>query len=177
MLVLQLALARGRREAVLALVLFTAMVISHQLTPYWVLGALALIALLRRVSWWLVAGCAVAALGFLGLNLETVSDFGLFSGVDVAANAQTSGREWSSAARQGDSLMSRTATVLVWAATALVLGLRLLRRRPWAVEAVVAFSPLALLLAQSYGGEAILQVALYSLAGCAALSGRWCTAC
>ncbi len=43
------------------------------------------------------------------------------------------------------------------------------RRRPVLALAIVAFSSFGLLLGQSYGGEAIFRVYLYSLLGCAIL--------
>jgi hypothetical protein len=67
----------------------------------------------------------------------------------------------------------------MWVSTLAVLVARLRAlgwRRPWRhtevlVPAVMAFSPIALLGGQSYGGEAINRVILYSCLGCAAVLG------
>jgi hypothetical protein len=77
------------------------------------------------------------------------------------------------------SLIARSTVVVMWLSTAAVLVLRLNTlgwRRPWRhtqviVPAVMAFSPIALLGGQSYGGEAINRVILYSCLGCAAVLG------
>jgi len=67
----------------------------------------------------------------------------------------------------------------MWLSTLVVL-VRRARRQGWrtawrqrdvVVQALLAFSPFALLAGQSYGGEAVLRVALYSTVGCAAVLG------
>ncbi len=173
----------SRVAAVLAVVVFAALVVSHQLTPFWLLGALGVLTLFGRVSWRLTAVLAAVALGQLAANFEIASAYGLFTGVDVLSNAKTgAARDIGSLALTVHSTGNRVATFGLWGIAAALTVIALLRQR-WArwrrgpafIAAVLAFSPFGILLAQSYGGEAVLRVMLYSIPGCALLIGPWLT--
>ncbi len=174
--------ARTNRVAgVLAVVVFAALVVSHQLTPFWLLGAIAVLMLFGRVSWRLAAVLAAVALGQLAANFEIASAYGLFTGVDVLANAKTgAAADLGSLALTVHGVSNRIATLGLWGLAA-GLSIAALVRQRWArwrrgpglVVAVLAFSPFAILFAQSYGGEALLRVMLYSIPGCALLIGPW----
>ena len=176
--------ARANRTAwVLAVVVFAALAVSHQLTPFWLLGAIGVLMLFGRVSWLLAAVLAAVALGQLAANFEIASAYGLFTGVDVLNNAKTGAtRDVGSLALTVHGVSNRIATFGLWGVAAALAVTALLRQR-WArwrrgpefISAVLAFSPFAILLAQSYGGEAVLRVMLYSIPGCALLIGPWMT--
>ncbi|PJJ58325.1 hypothetical protein CLV56_2576 [Mumia flava] len=158
-----------RSAAWAALGLYAALVVSHQLTPYWVLGATLLLTLVLRRRWWLPAAMAALALGYLALHYDAVAHYGIFSGFgDAVQNARTTIGVDPSDQQRLDSTVARAAALAVWGSAAAVLAVAALRRREgWVITAIVAFSPFALLLAQSYGGEAVLRVMLFTVPGCA----------
>ncbi len=103
--------------------------------------------------------------------------------MDVLSNAKTgAARDIGSLALTVHSTGNRVATFGLWGIAAALTVIALLRQR-WArwrrgpvfIAAVLAFSPFGILLAQSYGGEAVLRVMLYSIPGCALLIGPWLT--
>lgn len=171
LLVLLLASPTSRSAGVLAIIPFAAMVPSHQLTPFWLLLTASLLVLTKRARpWWAVAAMIVIAGTYLALNFEAVAPYGILSGGSPVSNA-TSNFEvaGSSVEKFITSGICRGISVLVLAsALACAFWLRR-RRRPALAAALLAFSPLALLLGQSYGGEAIFRVFLYGLLGCGLL--------
>ncbi|MDS1116201.1 hypothetical protein RD149_20875 [Gordonia westfalica] len=150
------------------LILFGALAITHQLTPYWVLGASCLLVLGRKLKpWWIVLLMAAILGGFLVYNFDVLSGYTLLSG-DVADNASTNGSGHVGMAGQVfSSSVMRILTVGMWGTTAIVLLLRWRRGREFWAPAVLAFSPILILGGQNYGGEAVFRVFLYSLPGCA----------
>lgn len=171
-LALMLASPRSRAAAWIGLALFAAIVVAHQLTPYWLILCVGALTVLGRIRpRYIVIVMAVIAVAFMALNLDVLSRFGSLLNFDIAANAQTVDRGASSAGQQFSSWGSRSITLLLWGGTAAVLLRRFLRdRRAWrdhVALGVIAFSSVAILGGQSYGGEAIFRVFLYSLPGCA----------
>ena len=166
-------------SAVLALALYVVIVPTHQLTPFWLLGLAVVLAVIRRAPWWLPVAMAAVALGYLASRYDAVASYGIFSGFDVFSNAAGNVAPVPALGRDTAGWFARGTAVLLWLSTLVVLLARLWReewhavwrRRDVVVQAAVAFSPFALLAAQSYGGEAILRVTLYSTVGCAAVLG------
>ncbi|MGE2736219.1 hypothetical protein [Mycolicibacterium vaccae] len=166
--VLALLLASPRHPAcgVLAIVVFAAIVPSHQLTPFWIVAvALALCAVKRARPWWVALAMGAITAAYLLLNLEAVLPYGLLSGGspldNAASNVQTSGVP----AKDFTSAVVRSLSAgVVLAAVAASLWLWHTRRRVLG-PAVMAFASFGLLLGQSYGGEAIFRVYLYALLG------------
>lgn len=170
MLVLLLASPRSHACGVLAVVVFTAIVPSHQLTPFWAVAvALALCVLKRARPWWVAVAMAAITATYLLLNLEAVLPYGLLSGGspldNAASNVQTSGvpaKDFTSAVVRSLSvsvvLAALASAFWLWRTGQRVLG-----------PAVVAFASFGLLLGQSYGGEAIFRVYLYAMLGMAIL--------
>ncbi len=150
------------------MILFGALAITHQLTPYWVLGAACLLVLGRMLKPWWIALVMGAILGVVLLyNGDVLSGHTLFSG-DVANNAATRGGGHHGMAGQVfSSAVMRVVTIATWASTVAVLILRWRRGQPVRALAVIALSPILILGGQSYGGEAVFRVFLYSLPGCA----------
>jgi hypothetical protein len=171
LLVLLLASTTNRNAGILAIIPFAAMVPSHQLTPFWLLLTASLMVLTKRARpWWAVAAMVVIAGTYLALNFAAVAPYGILSGGSPVSNA-TSNFEvaGSSVEKFLTSGVCRGISVLVLASA--LAGTFWLRRRrqPALAAALLAFSPLALLLGQSYGGEAIFRVFLYGLLGCGLL--------
>ena len=171
-LIAMLIASRGApRMAVLAIIPFAAMVPTHQLTPFWVLGAATLLVIFRRVRpWWAVAAMIVIAGAYLALNFSAVAPYGILSGGNPVNNATSNVTMVGLPSREFTSLICRGLSAGVFAAAALsaVWAWRT-HRRHVLLQAILAFSALGLLLGQSYGGEAIFRVYLYSLLGCALL--------
>lgn len=168
---LLLASRHAPRAAVLAIIPFAAIVPSHQLTPFWVLGAAVVLVVLRRVRpWWAVAIMLGIAGAYLLANLEAVAPYGILSGGNPIDNAATNFTMAGVPAKETTSTVCRalSAGVVMAAGICALIGWRR-RRAHWLTLAVLAFSALALLLGQSYGGEAIFRVYLYGLLGCALL--------
>ncbi len=175
-----LAQSRASRTcAVLSVVLFAAIVPTHQLTPFWLLGLGIVLAVLRRVPWWVLLAMVAVLAAFVIPRLDVVETYGLFSGFDPVGNATNNVPGVQARGSDMGSLVARATVVVMWLSTLAVLVVRLHRagwRRPWrhahvVVPAVMAFSPIALLGGQNYGGEAINRVILYSCLGCAAVLG------
>jgi hypothetical protein len=157
----------------LVAVLFFAIVAAHQLTPYIALLGVVALALLGVVwrGWLMVGLLAVLALGFLAprYGLITSQFGGVFSGGDVFENAAGSQGivQTVAEARTGDVVHVLAALMWLGAGAAIVLRWRSLGRV--AIPAVLAFSPFVILGVQSYGGEAIYRVFLFSAPWCALL--------
>lgn len=170
-LMLLLASRGAPRTALLAVVPFAAMVPSHQLTPFWVVGAAVLLVLFRRARpWWAVGAMVLIVGAYLALNLEAVAPYGIFSGGNPVANASSNVVMAGVPAKIYTSMVCRGLSLAVFgaAAAAAVWAWRT-RQRHVLSRAVLAFCALGLLMAQGYGGEAIFRVYLYSLLGCALL--------
>ncbi len=156
----------------------TAMVISHQLTPYLLVAGLALLAGLRytslRTLWVLALVAAVAWFSFgaraywLGNLRDVIEGFGkVGDAVDQSVTDRVSGNP--------DRLfVVRTRIVVavaVWSLAFVGLVRQWLRGRPaWAL-AVLGAAPFPVLAAQSYGGEVMLRVYLFTLPFMALLGG------
>lgn len=167
---------RTRAAAWVSVPIFAAIVVTHQLTPYWLLAAVFVLTLLRRIRpKYLIVVFAVIALGYMLLHMNVLSQFGRLLNFDFLSNILTpSARNETlgnpSLGQVVNSWAARAVTLLVWLSAGIVILVRLLRRRePWRevmVPAVVAFSPALILVAQGYGGEALFRVFLYSIPGC-----------
>jgi hypothetical protein len=165
-----------RRGQLAALALVTAIyfviVAAHQLTPYPALagiGALALLDLLRP-RWILVLLAAVAAAYLAPRYSLIASNFGgLFSGTDPIQNAAGAHGTYHTGGEAFTAQIVRSLAAGMWL---LALGAIALRRRELGrvlIPAVLAFSPFVILGFQSYGGEAIYRVFLFSAPWCALL--------
>jgi hypothetical protein len=175
-------LVRSRTRPVLGwftLPVFAAIAVSHQLTPYWLIVVAIGFGVLGAgrprtigVLFGVLAGAMVA------LNWTMVQEYTTGAAFDPLANARTAATGAGSIGMAVTALAARAVSVGIWGAAALLVlvGLRPNRFgggqvRRWTTlrVAVVAFSPFALLAGQSYGGEAIYRVFLYSVPGSAVL--------
>jgi len=154
-------------------VVYFAIVAAHQLTPYLVLLAVGVLVLLGTLwrGWLTLLLLAVVAVGYLAPHYGLISQQfgGVFSGGSVFENASGvkgivhRGAE----ARTGQVVQLLSACLWLAALGAVALRWRSLGRV--AVPAALAFSPFLILVVQSYGGEAIYRVFLFSAPWCALL--------
>lgn len=168
-------LGRHRRTGVvLVCVLFAALTITHQLTPYWVLLAAVLLVVGRKLRpWWMLIPMAVILVAFLLTNLDVTSNYSMLS-LDVLKNVKTNDANIGATGQRVTSWVMRGLTGSIWVATVVVLATRWRRKQEFWAAAVLALSPILILGGQGYGGEAIFRVFLYSLPGCAiVLSPLW----
>jgi hypothetical protein len=155
----------------LSVVVFIAMVWTHQLTPVWIIAVVVALSVMRRVRpRWISVYYLVVWAVYVIPRLDSVERYGLFSFDPVANTAGPNQSERpESPGYQFTVLVDRGLAMSFWAMAAIcVLVLWRRRARPWAA-AIVAFSPMMLIVSQSYGGEATMRVFLYSLAGCTVL--------
>jgi hypothetical protein len=162
--------------AVVAL-LFTYGVLTfvHELSPYVVAAqfcALVIIGLIR--PWWLVLAMLAIAVGFLAPNFTYVNDnYGLTASIgNFFGNVQGPS---SLLVKLGPEalLSARAAHVLsagMWGLAVAGIVRRLHQGRNAVGLAVVAFSPVALLVLLAYGNEGVLRVYLFSLPWIACLA-------
>jgi hypothetical protein len=168
-----------RASGFLALWLFAGVVVTHQLTPFWLVALAAALVVLRRTPWWVAAGMVLLLGGYILSRLQVAEAYGLFSGFDPIANAQGNVPDGAALGREVGGLFAKASSLLVWGSTLAVLTRRAVRLgwgRLWRspdvlVPAAISFSPFLLLGGQNYGGEAILRVTLYSTVGCCAVLG------
>ncbi len=162
--------ARSRRLALAALyVIYSVIVVSHQISPYILaVSATALVVLGLLEAWQVVPILGGIAVSFLVTRYGTVDHYGLFSGLNFFHNAE--GAHGNPSPSQPGQFFSsqvvRALALTVWGATGLtLLGLRR-RLGLVAVPGILAFSPMAILGLQNYGGEAIYRVYLFSAPWC-----------
>ncbi|KQO62399.1 hypothetical protein [Curtobacterium sp. Leaf261] len=181
-IVVVVLIVRSRTRPVLAWVsvpVFGAIAVSHQLTPYWLIAVTVCFGLIgaARPRWIGIVFGAIA-LAMVVVNLNLVEQYTTGAAFDPVANAQTIVTGTGSIGQTVTSYAARALTAGVWGATlvTVVVGLRpnrfggnRIRRWMTLRLAILAFAPFALLAGQSYGGEAIFRVFLYSLPGCAIL--------
>lgn len=157
-------------SAYISVPIFAALVATHQLTPVWLCFLTIGLAVLREIRprWLPLVYVAIFAI-YLGPRLNATDRYGLFSGFNPVKNSEIVATGRGSDGREFTILVERLLSVSVWLAAAICCVL-IWRRYgfPW-MMATMAFSPILLLGGQSYGGEAIIRVFLYSIAGCAVL--------
>lgn len=149
---------------------FVVLVPTHQLTPVWLCACAVALAIFRQIRpLWLPVMYAAAVGAYLVPRLDQVRRYGMFTGSNPLANSSSNVPTWGSDGRVFTMLVDRSLSATMWI-LALVCVVIIWRRvgMPWAA-AIIAFSSMMLLGGQSYGGEAIFRVFLYSLPGCAVL--------
>lgn len=177
----------GTRIAALSAIVatFAIVVVSHQLSPYMVIVGLGVVtaAGLVRPRWLIVVLTGITAayllprFGYLE-NSHSLLD-SLFNPVE-----NLGGNDLGDTPALPGRRLALGAPVLVlgmWGLGVLGVGRRLRSGRPTLVPALLAASPVLIALGQSYGGEAIFRIYLFSLPWTAVLaasalepaSGRW----
>ena len=162
----------------LVVVIYFVIVAAHQLTPYVGLagiGALTVLDLLRPR--WLLLLLAAIAGAYLAPHYSLIStDFGgLFSGGNPIANASGVRGAYNAGPEAVTAEIVRGLAGAMWLLTLAAIARRRRSLGRIAIPAALAFSPFVILGAQSYGGEAIYRVYLFSAPWCALLiAGALC---
>jgi hypothetical protein len=157
----------------LVAVLYFAIVAAHQLTPYIALLGIAALVVLGLVwrGWLAFLLLAVIAVGFLVPHYGLISSQfgGVFSGGNVFENAAGSQGILHRAAEANTGRVVHVLAACMWLGAVAAIALRWRSLGRVALPAALAFSPFVVLGAQSYGGEAIYRVFLFSAPWCALL--------
>lgn len=162
--------AKWPRWAAITVVLSLDAVIvaSHQLTPYMLLGGIALLVLAGVVRpWWVLMWMAIMTFAYLGANFNFVQhNYGVFNSIDPFNNVQRV-TAYNQAPSAGKTF--NTHAELLAAATLWLIGVCAsicLLRRGLLVRALplllLAVSPFAIAFGQNYGGETPLRIVLFS---------------
>jgi hypothetical protein len=162
---------RGIRVT-LVVTIYIAIVAAHQLTPYAALAAVGALTMLDLVRpRWLLLLMAVIAGAYLAPHYDFItSNFGgLFSGGNPIQNAAGPAGNHNAGGDATTQLVIRVLAGCMWLSTFAVIVRRRRALGPIVIPAVLAFSPFLILGAQSYGGEAINRVFLFSAPWCALL--------
>jgi hypothetical protein len=159
-----------RAAVVLVLVMFSVIVVAHQLTPVIVLTSLiglTVVGVLRPR--WLVVVMAAIMVGFLysRWTLITTQYGGFFGGGDVVSNASGTVQTFGSTAQEYTAKAVRVLAAAMWLSTAAFAATYWRRPGRVVVPVVLAFAPFCVIFASSYGGEAIYRVFLFSAPWCA----------
>ncbi|WP_181782007.1 hypothetical protein [Pseudonocardia pini] len=144
--------------------LFAVQVSAHQLSPYLVLLDLAALMVLGLARpRWLVLLLGLLAVAYFAPRAGYIaSTYSLFDGFDVVGNASGTSPSWGSTGQAFSAVMVRSMILGSWGLALVALWVGRRRLSALAVPGVLAFAPFALLLANSYGGEAIYRVWLFS---------------
>ncbi|MEV4411781.1 hypothetical protein [Catellatospora sp. NPDC049609] len=165
--------SRARKLSLVTLYLvYAAIVVSHQLSPYLVaVGAFALVAFRLVQPVQIVPIFGVIAVLQVIPRYRLVESWGLFDGFNLFANAQPTGptQGMVSSGRTFSVLAVEVLALAVWLTAAIVVVANRKRLGPLAVPAALAAGPFAVLLGNSYGGEAVFRVFLFSSPWCAFL--------
>ena len=142
--------------------------LTHQLSPYLLLAQVSALAVLRRVRpWWTPLPLGAIVLAYLVPRYNLVAGgFDLFDGFDIFANAAGNAGAWGSVGQAFSAIVVRLLALSVWGLTAAAVWRARHRLGDVLVPATLAATPFSLLLAQSYGGEAIYRVFLFSAPWC-----------
>jgi hypothetical protein len=166
----------SRRTVGLALatlyVVYTVLCSAHQLTPYmFALGGMGLVFLGLLSTWRVIPILLGIALMYLLPRRNFVDTYGIFTSFNIFKNASgNASGAWATAGQAFSAETVRTLSLGMWFFALLAVLLYRRRLGPIAVPATLAFAPFALLAAQSYGGEAIYRVFLFSIPWCSYLA-------
>ena len=156
----------------IALGIYFTIVAAHQLTPYVALagvGALTVLDLVRP-RWLLVAMAAIAGAYLAPRYGFIVHNFGsLFGGGNPIQNASGTTAAHHAGTEATTALIVRVLAASMWLLALAAIAWRRRTLGRVAIPAVLAFSPFLIVGAQSYGGEAIYRVFLFSAPWCALL--------
>lgn len=162
----------GQRMAVLGLVvlLFAFVVVSHQLTPFAIIASVSGLVLVHRIRNWSLPILMAVMLGaWLSYMTVTYLSGHLHQLLSNIGSVDASFTENITERLQGSPLhvvaaMVRTGTALaVWSMAAVGVILRLQNGRRDLTPVILAALPFGLVLLQSYGGEIVMRIFLFSL--------------
>jgi hypothetical protein len=148
---------------------------SHQLSPFLVAAIVVAFAIFRVIRpWWVCLIVLAIPVLYLVPRFSFVSgSFGIFSGFDILKNAGGNGGMWGSTGQALSAIAVRLLSISVWALAAWSAWRSRHAFRRVLAPVIAALIPFSLVLAQSYGGEAIYRVFLFSAPWCAFLIVDW----
>jgi hypothetical protein len=156
----------------LIIVMYVAIVAAHQLTPYMALlgvGALVIFGLLWR-GWLFLAILVLVAVSYVVPRYGMVTEYGgIFSGGNALDNAAGAGLVVPGAPEKFTAEFVHILGVGMWLLAAVAIAIKWRSLGRVAVPALLAFSPVLIVVVQSYGGEAIYRVFMFSAPWCAIL--------
>jgi hypothetical protein len=174
------ATSKAMRAVAVTLVgtIYFAIVAAHQLTPYAGLAGVGALTLLDvvRPRWLLILMLAIAG-AYLAphYNLITHDFGGLFTGGSPIQNASGVTGTHNTSTAATTALIVRVLAFCMWLGALAAIAWRRRALGQVVIPAALAFSPFLILGAQSYGGEAIFRVFLFSAPWCALLiAGALC---
>jgi hypothetical protein len=155
--------------------IYSVLVFVHELSPYVIatqLGALVIVGRLRHR--WIPVAMAAIAVGFLLPRFNFVNkkygllnSFGAFFG-NLAPPSTYAVHLSRDALLVADA--ARALSLLIWGLAIFGIFRRFQEGRPGLILAVLAFSPIFIIIFQHYGGEVLLRVYLFSLPWSACLA-------
>jgi hypothetical protein len=155
---------------------FAVLVPTHQLTPVWVVAVTVALAVLRQLRpLWLAAVYITILVAYLAPRYHVILKNGGLASFNPFNNTKAVGQGRGSDGRVFSVIVEQGLSLSIWVAAAICFVLIWRRGRPPWELALVAFSPLVLILTLNYGGEAILRVFLYSLLGSCVLVAPFIT--
>jgi len=158
-----------RSAAVLAVVIFTAITWSHQLTPVWLLVIVVTMGVLNTARPpWLAAPMVLSFAVMVAVNWASLLANNPGISADVAKNSEGNVAQIGAAGQQFTSELTRGVAIALWLSVLLLVVVQLLRRK-LATAPIILFCSSAVVLLSNYGGEAVFRVYLYSLPGAAIL--------
>lgn len=158
---------------IVIIVIFSYIIISHQISPYMLvdqLGALALFGLLRPR--WLPVVLGALAIAYLIPHYSIASQYGLTASIGHFFSNVKPPSASAPNVSPPEAFIQRSAEALsfgVWALAGLGAWLNRQARRKVLALVLLAYSPVLVLAGGAYGNEGILRVYLFSLAWSAAL--------
>lgn len=153
--------------------LFLAIVVTHQLTPFMLLGGILclwLLGVLRNSL--VVSACAFLAFLYPVLHLPAVTQNSLLSGFSFFNAAGTQGLHSSTTFQMVDGLFAKSIGLGLWGITAVCVLSYRRRMGTVLVPVVLALVPLTFLLVSSYDGEGIYRAFLFSAPWCALIIAK-----
>ena len=167
--------APGREAVVVGGLLWVAVVVTHQLTPVFLLVTVAGLIITRRIPVWAITLMLLAEVGWLALAWNYVhSHYALLNSPTLESPLQANGGtlahveagvKWSG--------YGSDAVVATFAVTTVLALLADLRRRAILLAAVVlVIAPIIIVPVQAYGGEGVFRAFIFALPGMALLTAR-----
>ncbi|HKE65190.1 MAG TPA: oligosaccharide flippase family protein [Micromonosporaceae bacterium] len=171
---------RSERAALACLYfVFAIVVIAHQLSPYLIAASATALLLLGLLRTWQVVPILIGITAtYLLPHYNVVDQYGIFDGLNIFQNLLSGFRGTapltanSSAGEIFSAQAVHLLSLLVWGGALIAIMVSRRRLGAVALPAVLAFAPLATLVAQTYGGEAIYRVFLFSAPWCVYLICR-----
>ncbi len=163
--------ARTERASLIALyVVYGTIVISHQISPYIIAASATALVVLGLIQPWRVVPILIGiAVAYALPRYSVVDSYGIFNGLNFLNNASGNHAGQVEAAGVFSHKVVMSLALSVWGSVGVILLGARRRLGPLAVPGVLAFAPMAILFGQSYGGEAIYRVFLFSAPWCSYL--------